>query len=139
MTNCVFCGIVEKKIPARIIAENQNAIAFLDVKPISDGHTVVISKKHYRNLQETPNDVLADMIALCKQVADKIDRSKLKPWGFNYLCNQGKIAGQVIMHVHMHVIPKYGTNEGFKFGLADNKFVNPDLDKIEKIINKVNL
>lgn len=79
MTNCVFCGIVEKKIPARIIAENQNAIAFLDVKPISDGHTVVISKKHYRNLQETPNDVLADMIALCKQVADKIDRSKLKP------------------------------------------------------------
>ncbi len=136
MKDCVFCGIVAKEVPARIIGENKNALAFLDVNPISDGHTVIISKKHYRNLAETPDDVLTDMISLCKTIANKIDNSKLKPWGFNYLSNQGKIAGQAVMHIHMHVIPKYGKDEGFKFGLAKNKYVNPDLDKIAEIINK---
>ncbi len=135
--SCVFCGIVEKKVPARIVGENKNALAFLDIAPFSDGHTVVISKQHYENLMVTPKEVLDDMINLCKEVANKIDRSKLKPWGFNYLCNQGSIAGQVVMHVHMHVIPKYGKEEGFSFGPSKNHFVNKDLDQVYEMIKNV--
>ena len=136
MSNCVFCAILNKEIPARVIAENENALAFLDVNPISDGHTIIISKKHYKYLSETPVEVLSDMIKLCHEVGNKIANSSLKPWGFNYLSNEGKIAGQEVMHIHMHVIPKYGKEEGFKFGLEKNHYVNNDLDYIQKQINK---
>lgn len=133
MTNCVFCGIVEKKIPARIVAKNEHALAFLDISPISDGHTVVISKQHYLNFSSTPDEVLASMASLCKVVANKINNSKLKPWGFNYLSNEGNVAGQAVMHIHMHVIPKYGRNEGFVF-TTKNHNVNKNLDKVYEII-----
>ena len=73
-----------------------------------------------------------------KIVAHKISKSKLKPWGFNYLCNENKIAGQEVMHVHMHVIPKYGKDEGFKFGKCKNIFVN-DIDKTYNIIKSTKI
>ena len=77
--DCVFCGIVKKEVPARIIAENDKAMAFMDVNPAADGHTVVISKEHYRCFSETPVDVLQAMVELCHTVANKISNSKLKP------------------------------------------------------------
>ena len=136
MSSCVFCAIFNKEIPARIIAENENALALLDVNPIADGHTIIISKNHYKYLSETPTEVLSDMIKLCHEVANKIANSSLKPWAFNYFPNEGKLAGQEVMHIHSHVIPKYGKQEGFKFGLAKNHYVNNDLDYIYKQITK---
>ena len=133
--DCVFCGIVKKEVPAKIVAENEKALAFMDVNPASDGHTVVISKKHYRCFSETPVDVLQAMVELCHTVANKIANSKLKPWGFNYLCNEGKIAQQVVMHVHMQVIPKYGKDEGWKSTRCKNIFVN-DVQQVYQTIMK---
>jgi histidine triad (HIT) family protein len=77
--NCIFCKISRKEILAKIIKENENAIAFLDVDPASDGHTLVIPKEHFKNLRETPNEVLSDMMALVKEVAELINTSPLKP------------------------------------------------------------
>lgn len=129
--NCIFCGVVNGEIKAKIIAQNKNALAFLDANPISDGHTLIISKKHYPNISETPNEVLVDMIKLVHIIANRINNSKmLKPWGINYLSNEGKIAGQEINHVHIHVIPKYGKDEGFKFGLAANHIITKTLDEV---------
>lgn len=131
--NCVFCGVVNGTIPARIIAENKNAIAFLDANPMSDGHTLVISKMHYTNISETPKEVLKDMISLVNIVANRLNNSKmLKPWGINYLSNEGKIAGQEVNHVHIHIIPKYGKDEGFKFGLANNHIITKTLDEVKE-------
>ena len=131
--DCVFCAILKGEIPAKIVGENANSLAFLDINPFSDGHTVVIAKQHYKYFSETPKEVLADMVSLCKDVANKISKSKLKPWGFNYLCNEGSIAGQVVMHVHMHVLPKYGKDEGFKFGEAKNKILKP----VDEVFNTI--
>lgn len=136
--SCIFCEIIKGNIPAKIVDENEKAIAFLDINPIADGHTIIISKQHYQYFSETPVDVLAAMTELCKNVAHKISKSKLKPWGFNYLCNENKIAGQEVMHVHMHVIPKYGKDEGFKFGKCKNIFVN-DIDKTYNIIKSTKI
>jgi histidine triad (HIT) family protein len=77
--NCIFCKISRKEISARIIKENEHAIAFLDVNPISDGHTIVIPKEHYKNLSETPKEVLSDVVGLVKDVANIINESALKP------------------------------------------------------------
>lgn len=129
---CVFCDIVKGKLPCKKVAENKNALAFLDITPLANGHTVIISKKHYPDWQSTPTEVLKDMVDLSKEVADKISKSKYKPWGFNYLSNQGDIAGQAIFHVHLHVIPKYYKSQGFK--LAHGDLATDDLDKVAKVL-----
>lgn len=128
--SCVFCEIAEGKIPCKKVAENANALAFLDISPLANGHTVIISKKHYPNWQDTPLDVLKDMVELSKIVADKLEKSKYKPWGFNYLSNQGDIAGQAVFHVHLHVIPKYYAEQGYK--MAHGEIVVDDIDKVAK-------
>jgi histidine triad (HIT) family protein len=132
--DCIFCKIIEKQIPVKIIAENDGAIAFLDVQPMSDGHTVVIPKKHVMNLSQCDSKTLHDVIDLVQEVSKKIQDSPLKPWGFNYLSNEGSIAGQVVMHFHIHVIPKYGKSEGFKIGMG-TKYLS-DIDKIYDKLKK---
>lgn len=131
MENCIFCKIVNKECPAYIIAENKNAIAFLDIHPATDGHTVVIPKKHYPDWQHTPVEVLSDVIALSHEVTEKLDKS-LKPFGYNYVSNQGAIANQVIFHFHLHIIPKYYQNQGFKSVRVETK-----IQPIEKIYKKL--
>ncbi|MDR2847379.1 MAG: HIT domain-containing protein [Mycoplasmataceae bacterium] len=115
---CVFCEIIKGTIKANIVASNANAIAFLDATPVSDGHVLVIPKQHYRDLSSCPIDVLNDVMKLVSEVTHIISDSKLRPWGFNFVSNEGKIAGQQVMHFHMHIIPKYSKNEGYeaKFG-----------------------
>jgi histidine triad (HIT) family protein len=76
---CLFCNIVSKKIPAKIVAENEHAIAFLDVKPLSDGHTIVIPKKHYANLSSCSKEELHAVIELVHDVANLLVDSKLQP------------------------------------------------------------
>lgn len=132
--DCLFCSIIKGEIPAKVIAENELAIAFLDVCPISDGHTIVIPKKHFRDLSSCDQEYLEAVIDLSKDVAQMLLNSKLKPWGINYLSNEGAVAGQEIKHFHLHVIPKYGKNEGFKVGIGE-RYVE-DLDKVYKILEK---
>ena len=127
--SCIFCDIVKGKCPCYKIAENKNALAFLDISPLANGHTVIISKKHYPDWQSTPISVLHDMVDLSQTVVALLDK-KLKPWGYNYLSNQGKLAGQAILHVHLHVIPKYYKSRGFK--LSHGELVNEEVAKIAK-------
>jgi histidine triad (HIT) family protein len=77
--DCLFCNIADRKIPAKIIAENDGAIAFLDIKPLSDGHTIVIPKKHYANLSACSKEDLKYVMDLVHEVANQIQDSKLKP------------------------------------------------------------
>ncbi|MDR2636581.1 MAG: HIT family protein [Mycoplasmataceae bacterium] len=135
MDNCIFCKIINKEIPANIIAENDTAIAFLDINPSSDGEVLVISKKHYSNLQDTPTETLKDVMSLTHKVVGMLDLS-LKPIGYNYTSNQGEAAGQIIDHFHLHIIPKYDVNEGYK-GTVVNKNIRP-IDEIFKIIKSNN-
>lgn len=130
--DCIFCKIINKEIPCNLIAENPYAMAFLDIAPSSDGHTLVIPKKHYIDLMSCDQMYLNEVISLAKEVALKIDHSSLKPWGFNYLSNQGAIAGQVVNHFHLHVIPKYAKEEGFTF--SDS---NKHIDEIENTYKKI--
>jgi len=128
---CLFCEIVNKKIPCFKVCENKNAIAFLDVSPVSNGHTLVIPKKHYENFTDTPDDVMKDVMSLAKEVCKILDKA-LKPSGYNFLSNQNKIAGQCVFHFHLHVVPKYKSEEGFEV-----KFVNPTKTPVKEIYDKI--
>lgn len=105
MAECVFCQIAEGKIPALKIYENEDLLAFLDISPLSDGHTLVIPKKHFERLDELPED-LACKIA---RILPKLSKAIVKATGakgYNILQNNGKVAGQQVMHVHFHIIPR---------------------------------
>ncbi|BAC44141.1 HIT family protein [Malacoplasma penetrans] len=134
--DCLFCKIVNKEIPSNIVDENAYALAFLDISPASDGHTLVIPKKHCIDLVHCDELYLKETISLAKKVADTIESSSLKPWGFNFLSNQGSIAGQVIFHFHLHVIPKYAKNEGLTFS-AENKNLK-EIEEVFKVLKKKN-
>lgn len=131
---CVFCMIVDKRLPAKVVGENERALAFLDVRPCSDGHTLVIPKRHTPDFSSCPEEDLADVAKLTKQVALKIKRSRLDPLGINYLSNEGSVARQEVFHLHVHVIPKYAKGEGFFFD-ADKKAAR-DTDAVLKDLNE---
>lgn len=129
---CIFCNIIARKLPAKILYENEYVLAFLDIFPASNGHSLVIPKQHCKDLSLCDDIYLQEVAIATKKVALAIEKSELNPWGFNYLSNQGKIAQQQVWHYHMHIIPKYSLNEGFEFS-APNK----NLDDLEKNYSKI--
>ena len=138
--DCIFCKIINKEMPCNLIVENVYAMAFLDAFPASNGNALVIPKKHCIDLMSCDKIYLNEVFNLVKEVTLKIDHSSLKPWGYNYLSNQGSIAGQVVNHFHVHIIPKYAKEEGFvlqqgKKVLDDNE---KNLKKILKSKYKIN-
>ncbi|MGL4947799.1 MAG: HIT family protein [Mycoplasma sp.] len=133
--NCIFCKIVNKEIPARVVAENDLAIAFLDVNPVADGHTLVIPKKHHLDMSTCFKADMKAVWDLAQDVSRVIEETKLNPWGFNYLSNQGSVAGQEVMHFHVHVIPKYSKDSGFIFKSENVQVGNID-DTFDRILKK---
>jgi histidine triad (HIT) family protein len=104
MTDCVFCKIIRKKIPVEIVYESDNFIAFPDAHPKTKGHTLIISKKHYENIIDMPDSLGSELLEVVKKVAEI--RFKQGMEGFNLFNNCGKSAGQIVMHVHFHLIPR---------------------------------
>ncbi len=106
MTDCLFCKIANKTIPANVLYEDRSVIAFLDIKPITRGHTLVVPKQHCENLFDAPEQVLADTVKAAKKVALGVTNA-LGAKACNLGMNSGAAAGQAVMHAHMHVIPRY--------------------------------
>lgn len=104
---CIFCRIARGEIKSDIIYENDNFFSIYDIKPKVEGHAIIISKKHFENVLEMPNTLGLELIDAVKKTAIKlIDKQKIG--GFNLACNTGKSAGQVIEHVHFHILPRKG-------------------------------
>lgn len=104
--DCLFCGIVAGTIPARTVAETDLALAFMDINPASDGHLLVIPKRHSKDLLEIDEEDLAACSALSKQMAARmVDR--LDADGVNLLNCCGADAWQSVFHFHFHVLPRF--------------------------------
>mgnify|MGYP001562533560 CR=1 FL=1 len=104
--DCIFCRIAGKEIPAEIVYEDRNVLAFLDMHPATKkgGHTLVIPKKHYELITEIPDRELGILIACVKKISGAL--IKFAP-GLNILQNNGEAAGQFVNHAHFHLIPRY--------------------------------
>lgn len=101
-TDCPFCHLEQR----RIVLENDFAAAFPDGFPIAEGHTLVVPKRHVASLFDLTAEKQAAVWSLVAQVRGKL-MAELKPDGFNIGCNDGKAAGQTVMHAHVHVIPRH--------------------------------
>jgi histidine triad (HIT) family protein len=105
MEECVFCRIAAGRIPAVKVLETQEVMAFLDIGPVSDGHTLVIPKRHCCRLDECPPQTLSELAAVLSRAAGAVQRA-MKADGYNVLCNNGRAAGQIVEHLHFHIIPR---------------------------------
>ena len=103
--DCVFCAIAAGEIPCFKVFEDDFALAYLDINPFSEGHTLVIPKAHTTGLLDTPEETLAALIARVKKVAAHL-KSALGCDGFHILQNNGAAAGQTVGHIHFHIVPR---------------------------------
>ena len=107
---CIFCEIIAGKIPCHKIYEDDNVISFLDIGPISSGHTLVVPKQHFVRVDQCPEDVISK-ISVCISNVSKAVLTATEADGYNVLCNNGRAAGQIVDHVHFHIVPRYD-NDG---------------------------
>jgi len=105
MDGCVFCKMVAGEIPVTRVYEDEAVLAFLDIGPLSDGHTLVVPKRHCTRIDTCEPDVLADVGARLGRIAQAI-ATAMEADGYNVLSNNGSAAGQVVDHVHFHIIPR---------------------------------
>ena len=131
--NCIFCQIVNKEVASKIIYENEYNIAFLDIFPIGEGHTIVIPKKHYNNIEVIPEKELIEIIKTVKYLS-KLLHDKLNFDGYNILQNNFRAAGQVVQHFHFHIIPRNFNDSRFRLAIPREKASDNDLDQIMKKI-----
>jgi histidine triad (HIT) family protein len=110
--DCIFCKIASKEIPADVIYENEDVLAFLDIRPISKGHSLLIPKKHSADMLSAEAEDLSALINNVKEVAAGIIRATGAA-GFNLGVNTGEAAGQVVFHTHFHIIPRF-SGDGLK-------------------------
>ncbi len=108
--DCVFCKVVKGELPAYKVYEDEKTLAFLDIYPVYKGHTLVVPKVHTENISDISESDLAAVAATSKKVAELL-KKKLNCDGINLVQSNGKAASQVIMHFHMHVVPRF-VNDG---------------------------
>ena len=103
--DCIFCKIIAGEIPSKKVYEDDNFIGILDINPVAEGKTLLISKKHYKTLLDMPSSLGNEMLDAIKKISLKlIDEGKAE--GFNILINNFEVAGQVVPHTHIHILPR---------------------------------
>ncbi len=105
--DCLFCKFAKHEIPCEIVYENEKVMAFLDINPAGElvGHTLVIPKKHFTELEDINEEYLTEIIKVIKKLSKAIKKASGAE-GLNLIQNNGKAAGQYIMHAHFHLIPR---------------------------------
>jgi len=124
---CIFCKIVNKEIPAKIILEDEKTLAFLDIKPVNPGHILVIAKKHYPSIEEISEEDLSAVVLTLKKMGKRI-KEKLGYSGYNVNLNNDKVAGQEIPHLHFHLIPRT-SDDGLKLW-PQNEYKDNEAEEI---------
>ena len=126
---CIFCMIANHEINSSIIYEDEKVAAFLDLSQVTKGHTLVVPKKHYANLIEADPEDLAHVIKVTQMLASRI-MERCGATGVNILNNCNEVAGQTVMHVHFHIIPRYSENDAIEI-----KFNESEKQNLEELCN----
>ncbi len=130
--DCIFCKIACGRLPAAKIYEDADVVAVLDIYPACPGHVLVIPKMHYADVFDAPAATIAKVSKISKKIAMRLKKS-LGAKGVNIINNSGAVAGQVIFHLHFHVIPRFG-DDGMDFKInrsrADAKHLSEMSEKL---------
>ncbi|XES78493.1 MAG: HIT family protein [Candidatus Bathyarchaeia archaeon] len=131
--NCIFCKIVQKQSPSSVVYEDPQVLAFMDIRPVSEGHTLIIPKTHHESIFDTPDDLLAQTHKVTKKIAAAV-KTAVKADGISIIQQNGAAAGQEVFHLHVHVIPRFEGRKMPRFeelGIADRETLDALAEKIK--------
>ena len=134
MEDCIFCKIVDGKIPASKVYEDGNVISFLDIMPANKGHCLVVPKKHYETLLDISDEDLKSLILAAKKIAKALSLS-IGNGSSNIVMNNGKIAGQLVPHAHIHIIPRF-KGDRLRLSWSHKKYIDKEMKSIQEKIKK---
>lgn len=129
---CIFCKIINKEIPSFVVYENEFVTCFLDINASTKGHTLVVPKKHAENIFDLPVQDAIEVIKAVKVVTTLL-KEKLDVQNVNLINNSGELAGQTVMHFHLHIIPRY-ENDGINIA---PKQTEPNFDELQHTLNQI--
>ena len=132
--DCIFCKMVAGQIPVAKIYEDEIILSFLDIGPISDGHTLVIPKQHFEKLHECPSELLGQVFTRIGKIAGAV-AAAMNSDGYNLLCNNGRAAGQLIKHLHFHIVPRK-TGDGVFDRWPSFKYEDEKIEEVARAIRK---
>jgi histidine triad (HIT) family protein len=130
--SCEFCRVVSRQDDSTIIFEDEKTMVFMDIKPVIDGHTLVIPKAHYENIFEIPEDEIAYVHKIVKRMATAVKKA-MKADGISIIQHNGKAAMQRVFHLHVHVVPRY---KGQKMPRPE-ELITPSKEKLEEIAERI--
>ncbi|HLS09783.1 HIT family protein [Lentibacillus sp.] len=135
--DCIFCRIIDGELPSAKVYEDEDVYAFLDISQVTKGHTLVIPKTHTKNIYETPPEVASKLFERIPKIANAIKKA-YQPIGMNLLNNNEKPADQSVFHLHIHLLPRYGNDDGFSLNwqVHEDDYSQDDLQQIAKDINE---
>ncbi len=122
--DCLFCAMVDGKIPYSKVYEDEDFLAILDIRPVALGHILLIPKQHHTNITDIPDELARKVYPTVKKLSLALMKS-LNCDGVNLVQNNGEAAGQEVFHGHLHIIPRYET-DGIKFGGIHNSYENQE-------------
>ena len=134
MEDCIFCKIIKGEIPSFKVYEDDKVFAFEDINPISEGHTLIIPKRHAQDLWEIPNDDLT-AVHLASRIIIRAIKNALDPIGVVCLQLNGRGVNQVVMHYHLHLVPRI--SGGPELPLAAWELRQGDMEKIKQTAEKI--
>lgn len=121
MTDCIFCKIIDGDIPSEKVYEDDEVFAFLDLSQTTPGHTLVVPKQHLTDIFEFDEAAAMSLFARIPKLARAIQQAFPDSKGLNIVNNNRKLAYQSVFHSHVHLIPRYQTEEGFAMKFEDNQ------------------
>ena len=133
--DCIFCKIANGEIPSKKVHEDNDVMAFLDINPANPGHVLVVPKKHFENIYDIDDATLSKTIHVVKNISKNM-KEKLNPDGLNVLQNNGKHAGQLVNHIHFHIIPRFN-NDRVVISYPRYQISEADMDNILKKLKEV--
>lgn len=136
MDDCIFCKIVAGEIPSYKIYEDEKVIVFLDINPLSKGHSVVIPKEHYANILDLPEELYLHMSKIVKKISQHLN-DMYEPEGILINQNNGKRAGQEILHAHIHIKPIYDDTQTLSEVGLRKSFTKEEMEEFVKELSLI--
>jgi diadenosine tetraphosphate (Ap4A) HIT family hydrolase len=130
--SCVFCQIIQGKKPASKAYEDASVVAFMDTRPVNEGHLLVVPRAHAAGLAELDPEIGGHMFQTARKLAAALRRSGVRCEGLNLFLADGSAAGQEVFHVHLHVLPRF-SGDGFGFRFGPNYGREPDRAALDEV------
>jgi len=134
--DCIFCKIIKGELLSSRVYEDEDILAFIDIKPINKGHVLVIPKKHFELVSEMDKTDINKIMVVAWKIGLAIRKSGIKCEGIDFFLADGEAAGQEVPHVHLHVIPRF-LNDGFGFKFPDNYENKPPREELERLAEEI--